>query len=93
MNKMYKACFQPVASDDVSKDMVLKEKLALTSFVRPEHLDIPPECCQGEHIKMAEKELCKMDAYKARPRTLVVLTQTGPHTTYTHTLARTDACA
>lgn len=68
-------------SHKVSKDMVLKEKLALTSFVRPEHLDIPPECCQGEHIKMAEKELCKMDAYKARHICC-------PHTfaTYVHSL-------
>eukprot|EP00038_Savillea_parva_P018022 m.22178 g.22178 ORF g.22178 m.22178 type:complete len:461 (-) comp3964_c0_seq1:246-1628(-) len=74
MNKMYKACFQPAASDDVSKDMVLREKLALMSFIRPEHLDIPAGWAEGDHIKMAQKELCRMDDYKApRDKMICVL--------------------
>lgn len=71
MNKMYKACFQPAASDDVSKDMVLREKLSLMSFIRPEHLDIPSGWAEGDHIVMAQKELCRMDDYKA-PRDKMV---------------------
>eukprot|EP00041_Stephanoeca_diplocostata_P000166 m.13651 g.13651 ORF g.13651 m.13651 type:complete len:346 (+) comp10170_c0_seq4:407-1444(+) len=71
MNKMYKACFQPSASDDISRDQALADRLAIMSFVRPEHLDIPPALCADGAVGMAMKELCKMDAYKA-PRDKMV---------------------
>eukprot|EP00040_Diaphanoeca_grandis_P034695 m.216372 g.216372 ORF g.216372 m.216372 type:complete len:475 (-) comp33207_c3_seq1:448-1872(-) len=71
MNKMYKACFQPSSSDDALRDQALAERLSLLSFVRPEHLDIPPGLCEDKAISMAVKELCKMDTYKA-PRDKMV---------------------
>ena len=45
MNKMYKACFQPVASDDALRDQALADRLSLLSFIEAKHLDIPAVLC------------------------------------------------
>lgn len=71
MNKMYKACFQPIASDDALRDQALSDRLSLLSFIKPAHLDIPAELCDDKAIPMAMKELCKIDTYKA-PRDKMV---------------------
>lgn len=71
MNKMYKACFQPVASDDALRDQALADRLSLLSFIEAKHLDIPAVLCEDKAISMAMKELCKIDTYKA-PRDKMV---------------------
>jgi len=74
LSKMYRWYFQPVNSDDEFKDQALKERMALMSFVRMEHLDIPASCEDVPRMEEAQTELIKMDGYKApRDKMICVL--------------------
>ncbi|CAD6884165.1 unnamed protein product [Tilletia controversa] len=74
MNRLYNLTFTPavaregkwpVQTDDLERDRIIKDRILLFSWVRPEHLDIPV----GEHtagfVEFAAQELLKMNNYKA----------------------------
>ncbi|KAK0552707.1 hypothetical protein OC846_002770 [Tilletia horrida] len=82
MNRLYNLTFTPavakegkwpVQSDDLERDRIIKDRILLFSWVRPEHLDIPV----GEHttgfVEFAAQELLKMNNYKA-PRDKLICT-------------------
>ncbi|KAK0528376.1 hypothetical protein OC834_004069 [Tilletia horrida] len=74
MNRLYSLTFTPavaregkwaVQTDDLERDRIIKDRILLFSWIRPEHLDIPV----GEHtagfVEFAAQELLKMNNYKA----------------------------
>lgn len=70
MTKLFSRAFAPV-SEEKEHDKKLSEKMAiLQQFIRPEHLDIPPKFDESS-LLFAQKELLKINTYKA-PRDKLV---------------------
>ncbi|KIW67139.1 hypothetical protein PV04_06411 [Phialophora macrospora] len=58
--------------EDVERDDILAQKIRIYSWVREEHLDIPPVGPNGERfLKLAQQELLKIKGYRA-PRDKVI---------------------
>lgn len=70
MTKLFSRAFAPFP-EEVEIDQKLSEKMAmLQQFIRPEHLDIPPNTDESSWL-LAQKELQKINTYKA-PRDKLV---------------------
>lgn len=80
MNRLYEYTYtpclplltppRPVTADDLERDRVLSQRIALFSWVRPRHLDIPElESDDNDgntgFLEFAQQELCKVNHYKA----------------------------
>ncbi|KAG2365044.1 hypothetical protein BDR07DRAFT_1400174 [Suillus spraguei] len=82
MNRLYEYTYtpclslltppRPVTADDLERDRVLSQRIALFSWVRPQHLDIPElESDDNDgngntgFLEFAQQELCKVNHYKA----------------------------
>jgi len=58
--------------EDVERDEVLAQKIAIYGWVREEHLDIPPVNESGKRfLKLAQQELLKIKSYRA-PRDKII---------------------
>ena len=58
--------------EDVERDDILAQKIRIYSWVREEHLDIPPVGPNGERfLRLAQQELLKIKSYRA-PRDKVI---------------------
>ena len=58
--------------EDVERDDILAQKIRIYSWVREEHLDIPPVGPNGERfLRLAQQELLKIKGYRA-PRDKVI---------------------
>lgn len=58
--------------EDVERDEILAQKVRIYSWVREEHLDIPPVGPNGERfLRLAQQELLKIKGYRA-PRDKVI---------------------
>ncbi|EEA20507.1 guanine nucleotide exchange factor Vps9, putative [Talaromyces marneffei ATCC 18224] len=58
--------------EDVERDEILAQKIRIYSWIRPEHLDIPPLGNNGRRfINLAQQELSKIKGYRA-PRDKVI---------------------
>ncbi|KAI9368566.1 hypothetical protein BJX61DRAFT_523298 [Aspergillus egyptiacus] len=58
--------------EDVERDEVLAQKMRIYSWVREEHLDIPPISSSGRRfLNLAQQELLKLNGYRA-PRDKVI---------------------
>ncbi|KAJ2738162.1 hypothetical protein H4R23_001340 [Coemansia sp. Cherry 401B] len=74
MNRLYPVCFAPAASDDAEKDHVLREKISLFRWIRPEHLDIPDGPQNAAFLQFAKTELLKMNNFKSpRDKAICIL--------------------
>lgn len=65
LSKMYRVLFRPKLSDDGVRDEILRDRMALLSFLEPQHLDIPAGSYRPDQLRLAMQELVKMDTYKA----------------------------
>ncbi|ORZ37285.1 hypothetical protein BCR44DRAFT_1388583, partial [Catenaria anguillulae PL171] len=74
MNKLHQYTFSPSTSDDGVKDEVLYKKISILQWIELKHLDIhiDPELA-GPFLRVAQKELLKMNDYKA-PRDKLICT-------------------
>lgn len=71
MTKLYGRCFG-VAAEDKERDDLLKQRMeAISKFIKPAHLDIPDKYCNEQSWTLAQKELQKINTYKA-PRDKLV---------------------
>ncbi|KAL2267106.1 hypothetical protein VTJ83DRAFT_4383 [Remersonia thermophila] len=58
--------------EDVERDEILSQKIQIYSWVREEHLDIPPVSESGKRfLKLAQQELLKIKSYRA-PRDKII---------------------
>ncbi|KAK0636621.1 hypothetical protein B0T17DRAFT_85894 [Bombardia bombarda] len=58
--------------EDVERDEVLAQKISIYSWVKEEHLDIPPASESGKRfLKLAQQELLKIKSYRA-PRDKII---------------------
>ncbi|KAK5092285.1 hypothetical protein LTR70_005621 [Exophiala xenobiotica] len=58
--------------EDVERDDILAQKIRIYSWVREEHLDIPPVGANGERfLRLAQQELVKIKSYRA-PRDKII---------------------
>ncbi|KAL2257687.1 hypothetical protein VTK26DRAFT_9303 [Humicola hyalothermophila] len=58
--------------EDVERDEILAQKISIYSWVREEHLDIPPVSESGKRfLKLAQQELLKIKSYRA-PRDKII---------------------
>ncbi|KAL4811190.1 hypothetical protein BDV18DRAFT_128832 [Aspergillus unguis] len=58
--------------EDVERDEVLAQKMRIYSWIREEHLDIPPVSSSGRRfLNLAQQELLKINGYRA-PRDKVI---------------------
>ncbi|CAK43884.1 uncharacterized protein An01g07920 [Aspergillus niger] len=58
--------------EDIERDEVLAQKMRIYSWVREEHLDIPPVSSHGRRfLNLAQQELLKINGYRA-PRDKVI---------------------
>ncbi|KAI9159292.1 hypothetical protein H9P43_008632 [Blastocladiella emersonii ATCC 22665] len=66
MNKLHPFTFSPSTSDDGVRDEVLFKKTSILQWIELKHLDvhIAPETA-GPFLRVAQKELLKMNDYKA----------------------------
>lgn len=73
MTKLFSRTFSS-SPEDAKIDQEISEKLyLLRNFLRPEHLDIPPVLHNEASWLLAEKELQKMNAFKAPREKLVCI--------------------
>eukprot|EP00850_Spirogloea_muscicola_P003026 SM000012S25288 [mRNA] locus=s12:93969:98406:- [translate_table: standard] len=71
MTKLFQRAFAPTG-EDLDNDRQLSERMAvLQNFIKPEHLDIPPNFYNEAAWLLAQKELQKINIYKA-PRDKLV---------------------
>lgn len=71
MTKLYGRCFA-ATDDDKERDALLSQRMkALSNFIKPEHLDIPEAYRNESSWILAQKELQKINTYKA-PRDKLV---------------------
>eukprot|EP00850_Spirogloea_muscicola_P014766 SM000108S14210 [mRNA] locus=s108:223287:227396:+ [translate_table: standard] len=71
MTKLFQRAFAPTG-EDLDTDRQLSERMAvLQHFIKPEHLDIPPNFYNEAAWLLAQKELQKINIYKA-PRDKLV---------------------
>ncbi|KAK3390832.1 hypothetical protein B0H63DRAFT_466572 [Podospora didyma] len=58
--------------EDVERDEILAQKIAIYGWVKEEHLDIPPVSDSGKRfLKLAQQELLKIKSYRA-PRDKII---------------------
>ncbi|KAK4134050.1 hypothetical protein BT67DRAFT_306412 [Trichocladium antarcticum] len=58
--------------EDVERDEILAQKIGIYSWVKEEHLDIPPVSESGKRfLKLAQQELLKIKSYRA-PRDKII---------------------
>lgn len=58
--------------EDIERDEVLSQKIRIYSWIREEHLEIPPVGANGERfLRLAQQELLKIKGYRA-PRDKVI---------------------
>ncbi|EKM49015.1 uncharacterized protein PHACADRAFT_214538 [Phanerochaete carnosa HHB-10118-sp] len=75
MNRLYDYTFtpqvarmippRPITSDDLERDRVLSQRIALFGWVEPHHLDIPEGSGFEGFLMFAQQELLKINHYKA----------------------------
>ncbi|KAI0339587.1 hypothetical protein BDW22DRAFT_1361143 [Trametopsis cervina] len=75
MNRLYDYTFipqvarmippRPVTADDLERDRVLEQRIALFSWLEPHHLDIPEGHGREGFLMFAQQELFKVNHYKA----------------------------
>ncbi|KAI9223772.1 hypothetical protein BC828DRAFT_354604 [Blastocladiella britannica] len=66
MNKLHQYTFSPSTADDGAKDEVLYKKIQILQWIELKHLDIHLESeVSGPFLRVAQKELLKMNEYKA----------------------------
>ncbi|TFY78698.1 hypothetical protein EWM64_g5310 [Hericium alpestre] len=77
MNRLYDYIFTPaisrlippraITTDDLERDRVLAQRIALFEWIEPRHLDVPveDEHAVGGFMMFAEQELVKVNHYKA----------------------------
>ncbi|THH27135.1 hypothetical protein EUX98_g7057 [Antrodiella citrinella] len=75
MNRLYDFTFtpqvirmippRPVTSDDLERDEVLSQRIALFAWIEPKHLDVPEGEGSEGFIMFAQQELLKITHYKA----------------------------
>lgn len=75
MNRLYDYTFtpqvarmvppRPITSDDLERDRVLSQRIALFKWVEPHHLDIPDGPGFEGFLMFAQQELLKINHYKA----------------------------
>ncbi|EKM48418.1 uncharacterized protein PHACADRAFT_214810 [Phanerochaete carnosa HHB-10118-sp] len=75
MNRLYDYTFtpqvarmippRPITSDDLERDRVLSQRIALFGWVEPHHLDIPEGPGFEGFLMFAQQELLKINHYKA----------------------------
>ncbi|KAH8103956.1 hypothetical protein BXZ70DRAFT_1005506 [Cristinia sonorae] len=75
MNRLYDFTFtpqvirmvppRPVTSDDLERDRVLSQRIALFTWIQPEHLDVPEGEGREGFMMFAQQELLKINHYKA----------------------------
>ncbi|KAI0788866.1 hypothetical protein C8Q75DRAFT_719199 [Abortiporus biennis] len=75
MNRLYDFTFtpqvarmippRPITSDDLERDRVLSQRIALFTWIRPEHLDVPEGEGSEGFLMFGQQELLKINHYKA----------------------------
>ncbi|KAI0072286.1 hypothetical protein K474DRAFT_1651205 [Panus rudis PR-1116 ss-1] len=75
MNRLYDFTFtpqlvrmvppRPVTTDDLERDRVLSQRIALFGWVEPKHLDVPEGEGSEGFLMFAQQELLKINHYKA----------------------------
>ncbi|KAI0272546.1 hypothetical protein BC834DRAFT_817077 [Gloeopeniophorella convolvens] len=75
MNRLYDFTFtpqiarcqppRPITTDDLERDRVLAQRIALFEWVQPSHLDVPTAEGSNGFLMFAQQELVKINHYKA----------------------------
>ncbi|KAI9064038.1 hypothetical protein FKP32DRAFT_1591446 [Trametes sanguinea] len=75
MNRLYEFTFtpqvakavppRPVTADDLERDRVLSQRIALFKWIEPKHLDVPEGEGSEGFLMFAQQELLKVNHYKA----------------------------
>ncbi|KAI0308424.1 hypothetical protein OF83DRAFT_1180865, partial [Amylostereum chailletii] len=75
MNRLYDSTFtpqvacavppKPITTDDLERDRVLEQRIALFGWIEPGHLDVPIAEGSNGFLMFAEQELVKINHYKA----------------------------
>ncbi|KAI0642190.1 hypothetical protein C8Q79DRAFT_918080 [Trametes meyenii] len=75
MNRLYEFTFtpqvvkavppRPVTADDLERDRVLSQRIALFKWIEPKHLDVPEGEGSEGFLMFAQQELLKINHYKA----------------------------
>ncbi|EMD39246.1 hypothetical protein CERSUDRAFT_112905 [Gelatoporia subvermispora B] len=75
MNRLYEFTFtpqvarmvppRPITTDDLEKDRVLEQRIALFGWIEPKHLDVPEGEGSEGFLTFAQQELLKINHYKA----------------------------
>ncbi|KAI0820764.1 hypothetical protein BC628DRAFT_822463 [Trametes gibbosa] len=84
MNRLYEFTFtpqvakavppRPVTADDLERDRVLSQRIALFKWIEPNHLDVPEGEGSEGFLMFAQQELLKINHYKApRDKLICVL--------------------
>ncbi|KAG0213549.1 hypothetical protein BGX31_001259 [Mortierella sp. GBA43] len=71
MNRLFTQTFCPSTTDDAERDEVLSQKIRIFRWIREEHLDIPLTPHNELYLNNAQKELTKINTFKA-PRDKVI---------------------
>ncbi|OLL26046.1 hypothetical protein NEOLI_004072 [Neolecta irregularis DAH-3] len=75
MNRLYNTTFPPVSApannDDLHKDIVLKQKIDILSWISEDHLEIPKTDLNDRFLSLAKQELLKINSYRA-PRDKII---------------------
>ncbi|KAH9852622.1 hypothetical protein C2E23DRAFT_885385 [Lenzites betulinus] len=84
MNRLYEFTFtpqvakvvppRPVTADDLERDRILSQRIALFKWIEPSHLDVPEGEGSEGFLMFAQQELLKINHYKApRDKLICVL--------------------
>ncbi|TCD69504.1 hypothetical protein EIP91_007434 [Steccherinum ochraceum] len=75
MNRLYEFTFtpqvarmippRPITADDLERDRVLSQRIALFTWIEPRHLDVPEGDGSEGFMMFAQQELLKINHYKA----------------------------
>ncbi|KAH9951048.1 hypothetical protein B0H21DRAFT_685467 [Amylocystis lapponica] len=75
MNRLYEFTFtpqvarmippRPITVDDLDRDRVLSQRIALFGWIEPKHLDVPEGPGSDGFVMFAQQELLKINHYKA----------------------------
>ncbi|EJD08567.1 uncharacterized protein FOMMEDRAFT_144395, partial [Fomitiporia mediterranea MF3/22] len=84
MNRLYEFTFvpqlaeaqppRPITTDDLERDGILAQRIALFSWIEEKHLEVPDSADGGGFLMFAQQELLKINHYKApRDKLICVL--------------------
>ncbi|KAL5492562.1 hypothetical protein ACEPAI_4009 [Sanghuangporus weigelae] len=84
MNRLYEFTFtpqlaeaqppRPITTDDLERDRVLAQRIALFGWIEEKHLEVPDPADSGGFLMFAQQELLKINHYKApRDKLICVL--------------------